>query len=285
MSTALIAFPPPTDDEFRLFQALVFRHAGIHLGPEKKALLQARLSRRLRELALPTFGAYFRHATRGPDARQETQRLIDLITTNETSFFREPRQFDYLRERILPAWRQAQQSGQRPARVTVWSAGCSTGEEPFSIAMLLLAELGDEWRVDVLGTDISTRVLQSAQQATWTMERAVQIPDAYRRRFLLRGTGASTGLVRAAPELRAAVRFEHRNLLEPPLQQGNFDLIFCRNVIIYFAPATKQRVVRGLLEQLGPHGLLFLGHAETLADASDHSRCVGPNIYARRADA
>lgn len=283
MQPAMIVYEPPTDDVFRLFQAFIFREAGIHLGPEKKALLQARLSRRMRELRLPSFISYYRYATKGPDAAAETQLLIDLITTNETSFFREPRQFDYLRDKIIPAWKEAWRAGKRPARVSVWSAGCSTGEEPYSIAMLLLEELGTlGWTVDVLGTDISTRVLESARLATWSIERAAQIPEKYRSKYLLRGVGSRAGLVRAAPALREVVHFEYRNLMQEITSQKSFDLVFCRNVMIYFAPDTKRHVVQALLSQLAPDGQLLLGHAETLTDAQDNVRCVGPNAYTRR---
>lgn len=279
-----LMYEPPPDDVFRLFQALVAREIGIHLGHEKKALLHARLSRRMRELRLTSFISYYRYVTKGPNGGAELQTLIDLITTNETSFFREPLHFKVLREKIIPNWKQRYHEGKREARVRAWSAGCSTGEEPYSLAMVLADELGKEqWKIDVLATDVSRRVLQTAQQATWPVERAAQIEPAYRTQFMLRGVGSRVGDMRAAPELRELVRFASFNLIEDKrLDEPPFDVIFCRNVLIYFAPETKRKVVRTLLSHLSHDGLLFLGHAETLADSAENVRCVGPNVYVRR---
>src|SRR5208282_1236842 len=178
------------------------------------------------------------------------------ISTNETQFFREPLHFEFLEQRILPTWISQGETGQRVRKVRVWSAGCSTGEEPYSIAMTLLHHLPHHagWQVEILGTDISTRVLARAREGVWPLEKARQIPPPYLKAFMLRGTGAQEGKMKAGPEIQHAVRFERVNLMEgsSSLLSTSFDLIFCRNVLIYFQPETKVRVVDRLMQHLAP---------------------------------
>jgi chemotaxis protein methyltransferase CheR len=280
-SWAQAELPRLTDDEFARYRELVRREAGIHLAPGKRALLTARVGRRVRELGLPTFGAYQRAAAEDP---AELVRLLDAITTNETHFFREPGHFRLLDGQVLPAWRAAAAAGTRPRRVRAWSAACSTGEEPFSLAMLLADALPAEqgWDVEVLATDLSTRVLARAREATWEESRAERIPPAYLRRFMLRGTGERAGQVRAGPALRARVRFGRVNLAAGSWGvPGPFDLIFCRNVLMYFDAEVKRSVVHRLVEMLAPGGLLFVGHAESLNGSGAPVRGVGGTVYAR----
>jgi len=268
-----------TGGEFKLFQELIHREAGIFLADSKKALLVSRLSRRLSELGLGSFGEYHRYITK--DDPGEKVRMLDCVSTNETHFFREPRQFEFLEERVIPEWREA--AGGRPRRLRVWSAACSTGEEPYSIAMTLLAHLPREsgWEVEVLASDISTRVLATAREAVWPVERASEIPERLLRRFMLRGTGARAGRMKAGPELREAVRFERINLnAETYPVTGLFDLVFCRNVLIYFDGPSKTRVCRQLLRHLHPRGYLFLGHAEGVLDMAGEVARAGPTVYA-----
>ena len=280
---------PLTDREFTAFQALIYQDAGIYLSDVKKALLVGRLSRRIRELGLDSFGAYYDHVV---DPRNPTERveLINAICTHETHFFREPRQFEYLEQVILPRWRAAAETGQRPKRVRAWSAGCSSGEEPFSIAMSLLSLCppSQGWTVEVLATDVSTRVLERARAAVWPIARSAQIPPAYLKRFMLRGKGEHFEEMKAGPEIRAAVRFSQLNLNTGPYSiAGDFDLIFCRNVLIYFNAASKERAVRQLLARLVPDGYLFLGHAETLNGLVEQPvpsaapRAAIPTVYTR----
>lgn len=263
-----------TDAEFGLFQTLVQKETGIQLPEAKRLLLVGRLSRRLRALRLATFHAYYRRVLAEPD---ELIRMVDLISTNETHFFREPRQFDFLARNLLPSWNAA--AGHAPRRIRAWSAACSTGEEPYSIAMTLLSELPG-WEVEVFATDISTRVLEKARAALWPIEKSRDIPEPQLKAFMLRGTGEQRGFMKAGPELRKRVRFERMNL--HGAQHGakeHFDLIFCRNVLIYFDAQGRAHVVNRLLERLGPRGHLFLGHAETLQGITDRLRSVGPNVY------
>jgi chemotaxis protein methyltransferase CheR len=269
-----------SDAVFARFQALVHKEAGIWLSPAKKALLVGRLSKRLRALRLASFRDYYERVQE--DEAERTQ-LLDCICTNETHFFREPRHFELLAGSVYPSWWAEANAGRRPRRIRAWSAACSTGEEPFSIAMSIRQAFpaGLGWDVDVLGTDLSTRALARAAQATWPIARSAEIPVATLKRFMLQGTGSDEGRMRAVPELQALVRFARLNLVDeqyPAL--GKFDLLFCRNVLMYFDPATKVRVVERLLAHLAPAGLLFLGHAESLGGMRDRLRAIIPTVYA-----
>jgi chemotaxis protein methyltransferase CheR len=269
-----------TESEFRAFQRLVYAEAGIHLHDGKKALLAGRLSRRLRVLGLHTLAEYFQHLRHHPE---EQVAMLDCITTNETRFFREPRQFELLEQRVLPGWRKAAAAGRRSRHVRVWSAGCSTGEEPYSLAMLLLSGLPAEegWNVEIVATDLSTRVLARAREGVWALGRAQDVPLHLRRAFLLRGVGSREGWMKAGDEIRRVVHFERLNLMTEAYPKGPaFDLVFCRNVLIYFDAASKAHVLRGLMERLSPEGLLFLGHAESLGRTEPPMRPVCPNVYA-----
>lgn len=270
-----------TTREFALFQRLIHRQTGIYLPETKKALVEARLSKRVRTLNLPGFGAYFELVGRD---REEHTFMLDAICTNETRFFREPRQFDFLESGVLPEWRLRGESGLRPKRIRAWSAACSTGEEPFSLAMLLRTHfpLQSGWNVEILASDISTKVLSAAKEAVWPIDRAKEIPPDYRRAYMLRGIAGKEGTMRAQPALRSMVEFRRINLNdERYAAEGPFDLIFCRNVLIYFDRDTKAAVIERLSRHLSPDGLLFLGHSETLHGAAHALKHVGPTAYAR----
>lgn len=282
-STAPPGAPRLRPRDFTRFQALVQREAGIFLSPAKQALLVGRLARRLRELALADFGAYYQ-LVEADEA--ERIRCLDLVTTNETSFFREPRHFELLAETFLPRLRAEGEAGRRPRRVRAWSAACSSGEEPWTLAMVLATAFppGSGWELEVLATDLSTRVLERARAGLYPIERARDVPEAARRAFLLRGTGGSEGLMKVGPELRPLVRFARLNLVAgawPGL--GDFDLILCRNVLIYFAPATKAAVVRHLAGHLARDGVLFLGHAESLSGMGLPLSAYAPTVYVHEA--
>lgn len=270
-----------SDKEFRLFQQLIYDVAGIHLGPGKKALLTGRLTRRMRELGLVRFHDYFARVQADAEGHELTV-LLNAITTNETSFFREPRQFEYLENTICPAWELAAEEGRRGRHLRIWSAACSSGEEPYSLAMSLLARFPPEsgWSMDILATDISTGVLARAEAGVWPLARAGAIPPQLLKRFMLRGTGGQEGRMKAGQEVRAPLRFARLNLNEPhyPLSRG-FDAIFCRNVLIYFDQESRGRVINRLLDLLTPDGYLFLGHAESLSGVNNRVRAMAPAIY------
>jgi chemotaxis protein methyltransferase CheR len=266
-----------SDRDFLRFQALIHREAGIWLAPVKKALLVGRLARRLRELGLVSYGDYFERVV---EDEAEKIRMLDAICTNETHFFREPRHFEFLAERIFPAWRADADAGRRPRRIRVWSAACSTGEEPYTIAMMLLSAFPAGWELEVLASDLSTKVLDRAAAGVWPLEKSKEIPEEHLKAFMLRGYGAQEGLMKAGPEIRGIVRFARVNLVGDDWPAGPpFDLVFCRNVLIYFERQAKITVVERLVDRLAPQGYLFLGHAESLGGFTTKARPVLPTVY------
>ncbi len=261
-------------DEFRLFQALIYREAGIFLSREKAALLVARLTRRLRSRGLDSFGAYYQLVKANDEERVQ---MLDCICTNESHFFREPHQFEFLESELFPAW-----AASRHRRIRVWSAGCATGEEPYSLAMTLLSHFPGWW-IEILATDLSTRALAQARAAIWPLRKARDIPPRYLKRFMLRGVRRQDGNMKAGPEIRSLVRFERLNLSTDELPANSFfDLIFCRNVLIYFDAESRRRALERILRHLAANGYLFLGHAESLNGLNDRVRGVVPAVYARR---
>src|SRR5512138_817192 len=247
------------DRDFGRLQALIEREAGIHLARAKRALVMGRLGKRVRELRLKSFREYCDLVETDPAERVE---LLDRIATNVTHFFREPRHFEILAGETLPRWSAEADRGLRPRSIKAWSAACSTGEEPYTLAMVLLRAFPSGWDLDILASDLSTRVLRQAREAIWRIEKAREIPGDDLKRFMLRGVGPQEGMMRAGPELRAIVRYARINLVEPQAGLGTMDLVFCRNVLIYFDAPRKRAVISRLLEHLAPGGYLFLGHAE-----------------------
>lgn len=265
--------------EFQNFQELIYRTSGIWLSQAKTALLVGRLSKRLRHFGLKTFSEYFRVVSNNPE---EFTRMLDAISTNETRFFREPNQFDFLEQRVLPQWIAEAEESVRARKVRVWSAGCSTGQEPYSLAMTLLHHLAPSagWDIEIVATDLSTQVLQTAKSATWDFAKSSEIPVHYLKAFMLRGYGEQEGKMKAGPEIRSLINFYRLNLNEAKYPvTGKFDLIFCRNVLIYFDLETRTQVVQRLLEHLSPAGFLFVGHAESLHTMAGVLRRVVPTIY------
>lgn len=279
-----LAFEPQTltQKDFTNIQQLVYREAGIWLSPAKKALVVGRLSRRLRELGGASFRAYLEQVEAD---KAEKVRMLDALCTHETHFFREPQHFEFLEREVLPAWRARGDTGSGEGRrVRVWSAACSTGEEPYTLAMVLRHHLPAEegWQIDILASDLSTRILERARQALWPIDKAEEIPRRYLRAYMLRGVGSQTGWMKAGPELRELVRFQRVNLNDGHGVSGHFDLIFCRNVLIYFDMASKARAVERLLGHLSPRGFLFLGHAESLTGLTSRARPVMSTVYSLR---
>jgi chemotaxis protein methyltransferase CheR len=267
---------------FSKFQQLIYREAGIWLAIHKHALLTGRLARRLRLLGLKDMQEYYQLVTQ-PDQQHERAVMIDCITTNETHFFREPRHFDYLERQVFPRWQQEAAAGDRVMRLRVWSAGCSSGEEPYSLAMLLLKNFPESkgWDIEVLGTDISTRVLEKARAATYPIEKSKDIPAEHLRAYMLKGRGDHKAMMKVSPELHRVVRFARVNLHADSYPiLGSFDLIFCRNVLIYFDQESKIKVIGGILRHLSPLGLLFVGHSEHLGAMAPSLRTVAPTIHA-----
>jgi len=259
-----------TEQEFGKFRELIFQKAGITMSAAKKNLVEGRLAKRISFHQQPSYMDYYHMVTRkGGEA--ELQVAIDLLTTNETHFFREPKHFDFMRNRVLAGHPKG-----RPLRV--WSAASSTGEEPFSIAMQLADLLGDApW--EIIASDLSTQVLEKAKRGLFSMQRVTEIPREYLTRFCMKGTGNAEGSFLVNRELRSRVTFMQINLNESFPKLGEFDVIFLRNVMIYFDNNTKREVVHRILPLLKPGGHLMIGHSESLNGVTDAYRMIVPSVY------
>jgi chemotaxis protein methyltransferase CheR len=246
-------------------------------------MLYARLARRLRALGLETFTDYHRHLQEQDPRGEELRRLINAVTTNKTDFFREAHHFQYLAEQWVPALRaRAARAGVRSARI--WSAGCSSGEEPYTIAVTLLEALGGAagWDVKIIATDLDTDVLAQAQTGVYQAARVEPVPGPLLSRYFLRGRGQSAGLVKVRDEVQALVMFRRLNFMEEPWPiRGPLDVIFCRNALIYFDRPTQRRILEGFLARLAPDGVLFLGHSESIHGLVEGLTHVGNTIYRR----
>lgn len=260
-----------TTQEFALFQRLIYKIAGISLSDAKRVLLVGRLTKRLKAHGLDTFTQYYRMLSSG-EHPAELQTMVDLLTTNETYFFREPQHFEFLRREIV-------EKRTAPGTFRVWSAASSSGEEAYSIAMTLAETLPDKpW--EIVGSDISTQVLARAATGHYSLARTDGIPPGHMRKYCLKGIRAQTGTFMIVPELRQRVNFYQVNLTHPvPAEIGEFEVIFLRNVMIYFDPETKTKVVHNLLPRLKPGGHFIIGHSETLNGITDRLVSVMPTIY------
>jgi chemotaxis protein methyltransferase CheR len=267
------------------FIALIHAHSGIKLDLDKKALITSRLLKRLRALGLESLRHYFDYLQTAEGQRDELGPMIDEITTNKTSFFRERHHFDYLEQSYLPdllrrlrfAWK---------IDLNIWSAGCSTGEEAYSMAMVLaeFCEKAGGGKFAIVGTDISTRALLRARQAVYPEALLEPVPAVYRDKYMMRGKGKQAGNYRVVPELRDAATFEYMNFVDDHWDvPDKLDIIFCRNVMIYFDRPTRQRIVRRFYDHLTVDGLLFIGHSETLSDIDHRFAQVMPTVYQRTA--
>ena len=266
---------------FQKFQALIYSETGIWLGNSKTALLTARLFRRLLNLNIPSLKDYY-ELVAAPDGLEERARMIDAITTNETRFFREPRQFDFLVQQAIPRWGAEAEKGLRTKRLRIWSAGCSSGEEPYSLAMLFAHYLPSEqgWDVRILATDISNRVLEKARRGIYDATRGEGISKELLQKFILRGIAEQDGRIKVKVCIRDMIDFKRLNLNVGPYPvQGLFDVILCRNVLIYFSADSRKRAVTNLVGHLVANGFLFVGHAENLASLSTHLHSLEPTIY------
>ncbi|MDR3390516.1 MAG: protein-glutamate O-methyltransferase CheR [Sulfuriferula sp.] len=262
--------PTLSDQEFKQFQAMIYDIAGISMSPAKKPLISGRLVKRVKHHGLASFGDYFRVLMK-EDSRAELQVAVDLLTTNETYFFRESKHFDFMRNYILP-----QHTHGKPFRV--WSAASSSGQEPYSIAMTLADGLGDKpW--EIVASDISTRVLEKARSGHYPMEQAEDIPKHYLSSYCLKGVGSQDGTFLIERSMRSRVNFMQVNLNQALPKLGEFDLIFLRNVMIYFDTETKRQVVRRIMELLKPGGYLLIGHSESLNGVVDELQSVMPSVY------
>jgi chemotaxis protein methyltransferase CheR len=271
---------------FGRFQRLIHQETGIWLGDSKSALLCGRLSRRLRVLQIPTLAEYYDLVTE-LDQHEERVAMIDAITTNETRFFRDPRHFEFLEAQAVPRWRAEAQQGSRSKTVRLWSAGCSSGEEPYSLAMLFSRHLPAEqgWSVSILATDLSTRMLAHARAGIYSLTKSADIPEPLLKDCMLKGNAQHEGRMKVMPEIRAMVDFRKLNLIQGPYPpDAHFDVILCRNVLIYFDLQFKQKTIERLTRCLAPNGLLFVGQAENLSSVRSQLKILAPAVYRREGE-
>lgn len=276
-----VAAPPALDiqledDEFQFIRFVVEKNAGIVLGDSKRQLVQSRLARRLRELGLGSFAEYCELVKAG--GPEELSGLINAITTNVTSFFRESHHFDALNAVMLP---EAMARNETTRRLRIWSAGCSSGEEPYSIAMTAAETLRGRirWDFKILATDIDSEVLAAAARGEYPLERLTGVSDERRRRWFMSGTLSQEGMAKIRSEIAALITFRSLNLMGEWPMCGPFDVIFCRNVMIYFDQATRDRLVSRYAELLAPGGYLCLGHSESIHMPHREFKLVGRTIY------
>ena len=256
-----------SEEEFRLLRDFVYQHCGLYFAPESKYLLEKRLGKRAQQLKLRNFKDYYYYLRYNQGKDQELNEVIDALTTNETYFFREDFQLKTFSQEILPELRERKEkAGEK--RLRIWSAGCSTGEEPYTIAMLTL-EIPwlQDWQVDIIGTDISQKVLQTARKGVYGPSSFRATDPLYKRLYF----SENDGHFRIADRVRKRVTISHLNLFDTGRVAllGKMDLIFCRNVIIYFDLAAKKRVVGSFHERLRPEGFLLLGHSESLMNITN----------------
>lgn len=269
--------------EFERLSAFIHAELGIKMPPAKKTLLESRLQKRLKTLSVTSFSDYCDYIFSPEGVSEELIHMIDLVTTNKTDFFREPHHFEYLSERAVPELVQRSGAGVKtPLRV--WSAGCSSGEEPYTIAMVLNEfgrsnpSLGFDY--SIISTDISTRVLEAARRGVYSEEKAEPIPQALRKRYLLRSRDNASAIVRIVPELRAKTIFRRLNFMDPEFRFSEpLDMIFCRNVVIYFDKATQARLFSKFCDCLSMGSYLFIGHSETLSGFDLPLDKVSTSVY------
>lgn len=257
-------------NEFLWIKDYLYKHAGIVLNDGKQALVSGRLDKRLRYHGFGSYSEYFSRLGK-PGYEQESLMAIDLLTTNETYFFREPKHFDFLKRYFF-----SEHPSGRPLRV--WSAASSSGEEAYTLAMLLEEHSGtNQW--EIVGTDISTRILEKARRGLYPLSAAEKIPLALLKKYCLKGSGEYDGFFLIDAALRSRVKFLHANLIDKLPELGCFDLIFLRNVMIYFDMPTKQRLIERIQHYLRPGGYFIISHSESLNGMKCELRMVSPSIY------
>ncbi len=256
--------------DFSRVRRIAYERAGLAIPAGKEGLVRSRVSKRLRERRIPTFHAYLDAVEQ--ESGDELVQLIDLLTTNKTDFFREQAHFDYLTSTVIPS------VVARGTPLRIWSAGCSSGEEPYTISMVLREQLPARYDFRILATDISTRVVASAKKGVYTQQQLGDVSAARRARWF---TPTPDGGASALPELRAPISFAHLNLMASWPMSGPFDVIFCRNVMIYFDKPTVTTLVSRFFDLLAPGGHLFIGHSESLTAIEHRYRYVQPAVYAK----
>jgi chemotaxis protein methyltransferase CheR len=271
-----------SEGDFGVIARFVEDETGIRLPDHKLGMVQVRVAKRVRALGLSDYGEYVRVAFSGIAGAEERSRLVDAITTNKTDFFREARHFEYLSRTVLPTMLTADPDLGKTRPIVAWCAACSTGEEPYSVAMTLKSAEAIHGPLEfvVHASDICGDALARARKAVYSEEACARIPKNYRLQYMLRSRDRSRGLARVGPQLRARVRFTQSNLLsDPPPVVGEADIVFCRNVLIYFNRETQELALRRVIRSMRPGGVLFVGHSEGLLGFDLPIRRIGNAIY------
>ena len=267
------------DREFDLFSSFIYDEVGIKLPRSKKTMLEARLQKRLKAHGMTNFDEYAKYLFSPAGRANELIQMINVVTTNKTDFFREPAHFDYLTRTALPAL--AAQRGEN-ATIRLWSAGCSTGEEPYTL-MMVLSEYREEnpgFRFSLLASDIDTSVIEKAKTGIYTEDKTDTITLKLKKKYLLKSKDKSKGLVRIVPQLRNQIKFRRINFMDESFGMTEpLDIIFCRNVIIYFDRETQERLMQKFYRNLSDGGYLFLGHSETLNGLDTRFQTVASTVY------
>jgi chemotaxis protein methyltransferase CheR len=276
--------PMLSEKDFRRLSELIQSSSGIKMPNPKRIMLESRLRKRLKELGMKSFRTYCDYLFSPEGRKQELVSMLDVVTTNKTDFFREPRHFDYLAQAAVPELVRTCGAGIR-RQLVVWSAGCSTGEEPYTIAMVLNEFMKKQpaFHFMVLATDISTKVLNKAMRGVYEQERIETVPGALKKKYFMKSRDPKKHIVRIVPELRAAVRFRRLNFMDGDFgMREPMDIIFCRNVIIYFDKPTQERLLNRLCKHLIPGGYIFMGHSETLSGLNVPLVSVGHMVYRKK---
>jgi chemotaxis protein methyltransferase CheR len=264
-----------TDKEFKLFQGIIYRQTGIHMSEKKRNLIVARLSKRLRALNLKNFSEYYQYLTENNNSDNEIINLINRVTTNKTDFFREMHHFEFLMEEALPS---IIRDSRRERKLRIWSAGCSTGEEPYSIAMIVAEAFQGErgWDIKILATDLDTEVLMKAATGVYPSQVVSPVPISYLSKYFERTRHG----YEVARVIKSMVAFRKLNLIEQvfPMKRS-FDIIFCRNVMIYFDEDTKHNLIKKFHHHLKDNGFMFVGHSESLMYMKDIFRFLKHTVY------
>ncbi|WP_273046977.1 MULTISPECIES: protein-glutamate O-methyltransferase CheR [unclassified Pseudoalteromonas] len=267
-----------TDRDFKEIASLVYDACGIVLGDHKREMVYSRLARRIRERKLNNFEAYLEYLKSNKD--QEFDAFINAITTNLTSFFREIHHFEFIRTQLIPDLLKANKQSKR---VRIWSAGCSTGEEPYSLAMTIYNAFPSTWDVKILATDLDSNVLEKAQKGIYTAANVNGLEPAQLKRWFLTSKDGESYKVK--DKLQESISFKRLNLLQDWPMKGSFDLILCRNVVIYFDKETKDQLFQRYANILNSQGHLFLGHSESMGKEHSQFKNLGKTMYRKSADA
>jgi len=266
-------------EDFNKLSSFIYNESGIKMPPIKRIMLQSRLQKRLKELKMSSFKDYCNYIFSKEGLNNEIIHMLDVVSTNKTDFFREPVHFDFLTTNILPELVNASKSNRN---IKIWSAGCSSGEEPYTIAIVLFEFLEKYPNFDfsILGTDISTQILQKALDAVYKDERVEGIPFELKRKYFLKSKDRENPSVKMNAQLRAKVRFERMNFMENTYSiYDSFDIVFCRNVLIYFDRETQEKVISKICTKINTGGYFFLGHSESIMNMALPLRQIKPTIF------